>query len=578
MHVKEIALFGILTGFGLILLVLGIVFTFTWPGIFDSILAKELQLTPTSKSYDAWKSPPIELSLDIYLWNWTNPEEFKNNTKPRFEQLGPYRFTEKPDKVDIKFNPHNSTVTFRRLSQFFFDEEGSSGSLDDMVSTVNVVALSAAEKARFADYMKAKSISVGLSLYQQQISVTKTAGELLFEGYEDDMVSLAKQLPFLAGEEVPFDRVGWFYMRNNSADLTGYYNMHTGENNMAEFGALKYWNFNETNGAFEGDCGKIHGSAGEFFPPKQSRFGTISFFSPDMCRSVPLDYEKDVEIHGVTGYKFSGGPRSTDNGTIYPENWCYAPGEGTYSGVLNISSCRYGTPVFMSYPHFYGADSFYTGQVDGMNPSEEKHQFFMTLEPNTGIPIDVAARLQLNLLISPNPNVGIYADVPRHFMPILWFEQRVTATPELAEELAVALKVPMIGQICSIIVIVIGLILLLWFPVTKLIRRHIGQVHVSEKGVVKIITMEELEKQNKKQVENSPLLEKKDTPLKNVEFTKSSKQDLQKSMEKLPFIDSCTATSSDTNNQSNDKPSTISLSTNCDSNRTDHEQDAKTKL
>lgn len=157
--------------------------------------------------------------------------------------------------------------------------------------------------------------------------------------------------------------------------------MHTGENGMAQFGALKTWNYRETNGAFQGDCGLIHGSAGEFFPPKQSRFSTISFFSPDMCRSVPLDYEKDVEVHGVTGYKFSGGERSVDNGTVYPENWCYAVGEGTYSGVLNISSCRFGTPVFMSYPHFYGADPYYKRQVEGMDPIEDKHQFFMTLEP-----------------------------------------------------------------------------------------------------------------------------------------------------------------------------------------------------
>lgn len=222
MHVKEIALVGLLTGVGLVLLVVGIIFTITWPGIFDSILAKELQLKPHSRSYDAWKQPPIELSLDIYLWNWTNPEDFKNaSILPKFEQLGPYRFTEKPDKIDVKFNPKNSTVTFRRLSQFFFDEEGSNGSLDDLVTSVNVVALSAAEKARFADYMKAKSISVGLSLYQQQIHVTKPAGELLFEGYEDDMVSLAKQLPFLAGEEIPFDRVGWFYMVSFIETLVG---------------------------------------------------------------------------------------------------------------------------------------------------------------------------------------------------------------------------------------------------------------------------------------------------------------------------------------------------------------------
>lgn len=157
--------------------------------------------------------------------------------------------------------------------------------------------------------------------------------------------------------------------------------MHTGVSDISQIGALKHWNFRDTNGAFQSNCGLIHGSAGEFFPPKVSRHSTISIFTPDMCRSIPLDYEKDMEIEGITGYKFKGGARSVDNGTIYPENWCYAPGEGTYSGVLNISSCRFGTPVFMSYPHFYGADPYYLEEIEGMYPDEDLHQFYMTLEP-----------------------------------------------------------------------------------------------------------------------------------------------------------------------------------------------------
>lgn len=72
---------------------------------------------------------------------------------------------------------------------------------------------------------------------------------------------------------------------------------------------------------------------------------------------------------------------------------------------MNISSCRFGTPVFMSYPHFYGADEFYVNQVEGLNPSESKHKFYMTLEPNTGVPLEVAARLQLNMLVEEFPNI-----------------------------------------------------------------------------------------------------------------------------------------------------------------------------
>lgn len=60
--------------------------------------------------------------------------------------------------------------------------------------------------------MQKKAVSVGLTIYNQETHVTKQARELLFEGYEDDMVTLAKDMPLLDTGDIPFDRVGWFYM------------------------------------------------------------------------------------------------------------------------------------------------------------------------------------------------------------------------------------------------------------------------------------------------------------------------------------------------------------------------------
>ena len=48
-------------------------------------------------------------------------------------------------------------------------------------------------------------------MYQQEIHVTKSARELLFEGYEDNMVLMAKENPIFDTGEIPFDRIGWFY-------------------------------------------------------------------------------------------------------------------------------------------------------------------------------------------------------------------------------------------------------------------------------------------------------------------------------------------------------------------------------
>lgn len=61
--------------------------------------------------------------------------------------------------------------------------------------------------------MSKRAVSMGFMIYGQQIHITKTVDELLFTGYEDDLINMAKDMPMFGQEkiEVPFDRFGWFY-------------------------------------------------------------------------------------------------------------------------------------------------------------------------------------------------------------------------------------------------------------------------------------------------------------------------------------------------------------------------------
>lgn len=64
-------------------------------------------------------------------------------------------------------------------------------------------------------YLKQKSVSMGLKVYDQKVYVIKPARELLFEGYQDDMIDVAREMPSLIDDDsvtVPFDKFGWFYM------------------------------------------------------------------------------------------------------------------------------------------------------------------------------------------------------------------------------------------------------------------------------------------------------------------------------------------------------------------------------
>lgn len=99
-------------------------------------------LRPGSKIFELWKTPPLKLTLDFYLFNWTNPQDFqKLDIKPKFEELGPYRFIEVPHKVDIKWHTQNASLTYKKQSKYYFDAANSKGQLEDKIVTVNSLAV-----------------------------------------------------------------------------------------------------------------------------------------------------------------------------------------------------------------------------------------------------------------------------------------------------------------------------------------------------------------------------------------------------------------------------------------------------
>lgn len=52
----------------------------------------------------------------------------------------------------------------------------------------------------------------GMKTLGVQIHVVKTVGELLFEGYRDTMIDIARTIPFVPDGVVPnFTKFAWFY-------------------------------------------------------------------------------------------------------------------------------------------------------------------------------------------------------------------------------------------------------------------------------------------------------------------------------------------------------------------------------
>lgn len=427
-----------------------------WPTILSTLMYKELKLSPGSKSFQHWEETPVPMYIDIYFHNWTNPEKILTE-KPMFMEMGPYRFYEKRTKVNLTWN-ENGTVSYRQTRHWFFDAEHSNGSLQDNVTTVNMIPVVMAHKVRFSSIREQKALSWGFTHLSYEVDIVKTVEELLFKGYSDSFLTILKFLPKYSREVT--DKFGWFYQRNGSSTADGLFNMDTGSTNLDQVGKIRSWNYKNHTGYFQGKCGEVSGGSGEVFPPRLSPKDRVSLFSADLCRTINLDYEEDQELDGIKGLKFSGGTDLVDSGIVDPETSCYQNGDPTPLGVLNLTECRLGAPIFISYPHFYHADPKVQNHVGGMKPNKDLHSFDITVEPTLGVPIDIKARFQVNILLPQLESFLLFRDIPeKYYMPILWFDQRASLSAPLSNEVKLMVELYHVSNSIALGLFVIGLVL-----------------------------------------------------------------------------------------------------------------------
>ncbi|KAJ8920038.1 hypothetical protein NQ315_011688 [Exocentrus adspersus] len=292
---------------GITLISIGISIFVFFESIYDYILTDGLKFSPTSKPYKVWRTNDPPLIMDIYLFNWTNADQVGNlSIKPQFQEVGPYRFKEIKEKVNITWHDNNHTISYRHRKLYYFDEESSVRNLSDVISTINVVPLTVSYKARHFGYWTKRMISMGLSAISS-LYVTKTAGDILFDGYEEPILSTLSYIPMVNVQ----DRFGIFYGKNDSIGIDGVFSMSY--RNDESFGRLLTWNHRNKSDFYEGHCNAVKGSSGEFYPMNRKR-DKLELYSPELCKYAELEYVQDVDIKGVHGYKFTA-----DN--IFDNGW-----------------------------------------------------------------------------------------------------------------------------------------------------------------------------------------------------------------------------------------------------------------
>ncbi|XP_035216630.1 protein croquemort-like isoform X1 [Stegodyphus dumicola] len=263
---------------GLIMAILSFALYISFPTIMDNAIKKRLVINEDSDSYKYWKDVPVPIYIHFYFFNITNPQEIWDLTsKPVLEEVGPYTFREAREKVNITWN-NNGTVSYKQIKRWYYQPDRTNGSLYDVITTLNVPMVAAATKGKEMNedliYLALEEI---FNHYNTTWFVEKTVEELLFKGYEDPLLKVAK-----AFMDLPYDKFGWFYARNDTDD--GEIVAYTGENNIDAVDEIYSWNGMTEVPSFDPPCNMINGSAGDTWPPNQSYDSKITLFVPDICR------------------------------------------------------------------------------------------------------------------------------------------------------------------------------------------------------------------------------------------------------------------------------------------------------
>jgi hypothetical protein len=162
-------------------------------------IPQQFALKPGRMLFNIWINIPVEVFLNVYVFNITNSQDFLSgqDKKLKVSQIGPYPYRELLEHRNPIFN-ENGTITFQIVRKVVpLKKPGAADPFTDIVYTPNFLFLGA---STFAGKLS-KVAGYGFNVLAQGLDakpILNMTVEKLLWGYEDKMINLASQfLPSL---------------------------------------------------------------------------------------------------------------------------------------------------------------------------------------------------------------------------------------------------------------------------------------------------------------------------------------------------------------------------------------------
>lgn len=399
---------------GLLCGVLGAVMIVVVPSLIRQQVHKNVRIDPNSLSFNMWKEIPVPFYLSVYFFDVVNPNEVLKGERPEVRERGPYVYREFRHKSNITFND-NDTVSFLEYRSFQFQPAKSRGKESDHIVLPNILVMAAAMMMENKPMSLKLIMTLAFSTLGERAFMNRTVGEIMW-GYEDPLVQLINN--YFPGM-FPFKgKFGLFAEMNNSH--SGLFTVFTGVRDFSRIHLVDKWNgLSKVNFWHSDQCNMINGTSGQMWAPFMTPESSLEFYSPEACRSMKLIFQEPRVFEGIPTYRFVAPQTLFANGSVYPPNEGFCP--CLESGIQNVSTCRFGAPLFLSHPHFLNADPVLADAVVGLHPNQEEHSLFLDVHPVTGIPMNCSVKLQLSIYIKAVKGIGQTGKIEPVVLPLLWF-------------------------------------------------------------------------------------------------------------------------------------------------------------
>ncbi|XP_004602196.2 platelet glycoprotein 4 [Sorex araneus] len=455
---------GLITGavIGAVLAVFGGVLMPVGDMLVKKTVAKEVVLEEGTIAFQNWVKTGTTVYRQFWIYDVQNPEEvIVNSSRIKVKQRGPYTYKVRYlAKENITHDTEHHKVSFVQPNGAIFEPSLSVGTENDTYTVLNLAVgvIPHLYPNAFVQSVLNSLIKKSKSAMFQRRSVK----ELLW-GYKD---------PFLSLVPYPVDTtVGLLYPYNNTVD--GVYKVFNGKDDVSKVGIIDTYKEKKNLTFWESYCDLINGTDAASFPPFLEPDRVLQFFSSDICRSIYAIFEEKIDLKGIEVFRYVLPAKAFASPAENPENICFCTekvisNNCTASGVLDISKCKHGKPVYISLPHFLYASSDVSSNVEGLNPHEQEHRTYLDVEPTTGFTLQFAKRLQINILVKPAKKIEALKNLKHnYYVPILWLNETGTIGDEKAEMFRnkVTGKIKLLGMV-EMILLSVGVIMFVAFMIS----------------------------------------------------------------------------------------------------------------